>query len=338
MKSTLLSLLAVVLVAGCARPEHAASTQASLPPVRVRLAPVVVEQLPLLTDVTGTVRPVRRAVLAARVMGAISDRPVTLGRRVAAQDLLVKIVSEDAAARVTQARAQLNAARRDLDRETELLAKGASTAETVRNLQDRFTGSEAQLREAEIQLGFTEIRAPFDGVVSRTWVNTGDLAAPGQPLVEVEGIGDFEIEASVPESLAAALTPNAPLACDVAGTRFSAVLREVSSAADAATRSIGVKLAVPAGVAVRSGQFVRIQIPGSPVRVVLIPTEALSPRGQMERVFVAGEGNLAVLRLVRTGGVRGARTEVLSGLDEGERVVLAPPASLQEGQSLEVQP
>jgi hypothetical protein len=95
---------------------------------------------------------------------------------------------------------------------------------------------------------------------------------------------------------------------------------------------------VPAGVAVRSGQFVRIQIPGSPVRVVLVPTEALSPRGQMERIFVAGEGNLAVLRLVRTGGVRGARTEVLSGLNEGERVVLAPPASLQEGQSLEVQP
>ena len=98
----------------------------------------------------------------------------------------------------------------------------------MRNLQDRFTGSEAQLREAEIQLGFTEIRAPFDGVVSRTWVNTGDLAAPGQPLVEVEGIGDFEIEAAVPESLAAALTPGASLACDVAGTRFSVAQRDSS--------------------------------------------------------------------------------------------------------------
>lgn len=298
----------------------------------------MVEQVPLITDATGTVRPVHRAVLAAKVMGAIAELPVTLGRRVAADEMLVKISSEDAAARVTQARAQLNATRRDLARETELLAKGASTAETVRNLQDRFTGNEALLREAEIQLGFTEIRAPFEGVVSRKWVNAGDLAAPGQPLLEVEGAGGFEVEAGIPESLAGALTPAATLVCDVPGGRFSGVLREVSPAADAATRTIQVKLAVPAGAAVRSGQFVRIQIPGSLVRVVLVPAEAVSPRGQMERVFVAGDGNRAVLRLVKTGGARDSRIEILSGLNVGERVVIAPPATLHEGQLLEVQP
>jgi hypothetical protein len=58
----------------------------------------------------------------------------------------------------------------------------------------------------------------------------------------------------------------------------------------------------------------------------------------MERVFVAGEGNRAVLRLVKTGATRDGRVEILAGLAANERVVLAPPAGLREGQPLEVQP
>jgi hypothetical protein len=58
----------------------------------------------------------------------------------------------------------------------------------------------------------------------------------------------------------------------------------------------------------------------------------------MERVFIASEGNRAILRLVRTGARRGDTIEVLAGLDAGERVILSPTATLREGQPLEVQP
>ena len=74
------------------------------------------------------------------------------------------------------------------------------------------------------------------------------------------------------------------------------------------------------------------------VRVLLVPGIALSNLGQMERVFVVGENNRAVLRLVKTGATRGERLEILSGLDAGERVVVAPPAGLREGQTLEILP
>ena len=60
--------------------------------------------------------------------------------------------------------------------------------------------------------------------------------------------------------------------------------------------------------------------------------------GQMERVFVVGPNNRAVLRLVKSGATRGDRVEILSGLDDGERVVVAPPAALREGQTLELLP
>jgi hypothetical protein len=71
---------------------------------------------------------------------------------------------------------------------------------------------------------------------------------------------------------------------------------------------------------------------------VLVPVEAVAPQGQMERVFVVEDGKRAVLRLVRTGARRGGQVEVLAGLAADERVVLAPPAGLRDGQPVEVLP
>lgn len=337
MKFPSLALLLLVLVAGCSRHESG-HANAVLPAVRVNLAPVQAENLPYLTEVTGTVRSVQRAVLAAKVMGAITHLPVTLGQQVQQNQLLLKLYSAEAEARVTQARAQLNVAERDFARESDLLSRGASTAESVRTLQDRLTGCTAALHEAETQLGYTEIRAPFAGVISRKLVQSGDLAAPGQPLLELEGASDFEIEACIPDSLVAALTPGAVFACDAEGSRFAGAVREISSSTDPATRSIGVKISIPGTALVRSGQFTRIHIPGSTHPALLIPASAVSVKGQLERVFVLGEGNRAGLRLVKTGPLHGDRREILSGLSVTDRVVVAPPSTLREGQPLEETP
>ena len=337
MKLLQLVPLILLLAGGCARHEPPSGDHPTTP-ARVRLATVEATELPGMTEITGTLRPVRRAVLASRVMGEITELHVTLGQTVQAGDVIVRLFSTDTEARLIQARAQLNLVRRDLERERDLLAKGASTAETVRGLQDRLTGTEAAARDAEVQLGYAEIRAPFTGVIARRPANSGELASPGQPLLEIEGTDHFEVEAGIPDSLASQLRIGTALACEAGGTRFSATLTELSSAADASTRSVGVKLSVPAGTPVRSGQFVRLQVPGPAVRTLLVPAEAISVNGQMERVFVAGGGNRAVLRLVRTGASRDGLVEILAGLSAGERVILAPPPGLREGQPLEVQP
>lgn len=342
MKSSrlFLPLSALALVAGCAKHDTSAPAAAPLPPAKVRLATARAENLATVTEITGTVRPAQRAHLAAKVMGAIEAFPATLGQKVRKGDLLLKISAAEITARVTQAQAQLNVARRDLAREKDLLGKGASTADMVRGLEDRLTMTQAMVREAEVMLGYTKILAPFDGVVARKLANAGDLAAPGMPLLEIEGTADFQIEAAVPDSLASNLAPGTSLAVTIPATQtnFTGTIAEVSSAADAYARSVLAKISVPAGAAVRSGQFARVQLSGSPVRTLLAPAAAVSNLGQMERVFVAGEGNRAVLRLVKTGATRGDRVEVLSGLDDNERVVVNAPAGLREGQPLEVLP
>jgi len=97
------------------------------------------------------------------------------------------------------------------------------------------------------------------------------------------------------------------------------------------------KISVPAAIAVRSGQFARVLVPGAPGRVLFAPAGAVTLFGQMERVFVARAGR-AELRLVKTGARRDDRVEILAGLSDGEQVVINPPAGLREGQPLEVKP
>ena len=328
------------LLTGCSREHATPATAASLPPARVHVATVRVESLPALTEITGTVRPVQRAAIAAKVMGAIEELPVSLGQRIRAGDLLLKISAGEISARLVQAQAQLDQARRDFEREHELLTRSASTADMVKNLETRVALTESMVREADTMLGYATVRAPFDGVVARKLVNIGDLAAPGQPLLEIEGTDAFQIETGIPDSLATALATGTALSVEVpaANATFTAALTELSSAADPFAHTVPAKIAVPAGVAVRSGQFARIQVPGSAISALLAPATAVSVLGQMERVFVVGDGSKGVLRLVKTGATRGNRVEILAGLDDGDRVLVAPPANLREGQPLEVQP
>ncbi len=187
-RPSLLLTAALAILAGCAKSESAAP-DAAPPAASVHVAVVQAVDHPALAEVTGTIRPVQRAVLAAKVMGAIMEMPFTLGQHVAAGDLLVRISVGEVAARVAQAQSQLNVARRDLERERELLGKGASTTEMVHGLEDRFAMTQAMVREAEVMLSYGEVRAPFAGVIARKLADTGDLAAPGYPLLELEAVG-----------------------------------------------------------------------------------------------------------------------------------------------------
>jgi membrane fusion protein, multidrug efflux system len=335
-----LLLAATALLAGCSRSPAPAAADSAAATTPVQVARVVAADLPVLTEVTGTVRTVRRALLAAQVMGTIVELPVTLGQSVAAGELLARLSVPEVAARIAQAQAQLNVARRDLARERLLLGKGASTPDLVAGLEDRVALTEAMLREAEAMLSHAEVRAPFAGVVARRMAQAGDLATPGQPLLQLDGTDGFEVEVAAPESLLGPLAVGARLSVTIptTGLSFTAAVAEVSSTADDAARAVTLKLAVPADATVRAGQFARVALPGPAARTLLAPAAAVTRVGAMERVFLVGEGGRAVLRLVRTGARRGDDVEVVAGLGEGDTVVVAPPPSLREGDRLEVRP
>lgn len=337
---TLFALAFSGLLVACAKPpaSSGAAGRGSSTAVPVVTTTAIEQDIAGEVDLTGTIKPVRRAKLAARMMGAIEAFPVALGQRVRAGEVVVTLASVDIAARVAQARTRVDAALRDLERERGLQHKGVSTIETVRDLEDRAATAQAQLREAEAMLSYAVLRAPFDGVIAQKYATEGDLASPGVTLVEVHGLDRFEIEASVPESLVTGLKigDSVPISIPATGAAFEAKLSELSLASDTAARVTPIKLAPPADTDVRAGQFVRLRLPGAPRRAVLVPSSAVAAMGQMERVFTVDEDQRARLRLVKAGARRGEAIEILSGVSAGDRIVVAPPAGLQDGQEVEV--
>jgi RND family efflux transporter MFP subunit len=331
------STLILALAAGCSRPAPAGAGPA-LAPATVQTAPVRQETVRLTRELGGTVRAKNEATVASKVMATVVRADAAIGRPVRAGAVLVTLSAVEIEARVEQAKAALSQTERDHAREAALLEKGAATADTVRSLADRLRAARAGLAEAETMLSYTLITAPFDGVITRDHVNPGDLAVPGGPLFALEAPRPLRVEVEVPESLAtpaAGAEVEVRLAPDAAPVK--ARLAEFSPAADPGSRTRLAKLDLPEAATARTGQFVRVLWPAGEASVVTFPEAALTPFGQMERVFVVREGK-AELRLVKTGRSEGGRLQVLAGVQPGETVVVSPPAALRDGQPVEVKP
>lgn len=330
-------LLVLPALGACGRPS-AATAATEAPPVPVRVAPVAAETVPVLVESPATVRPAERASIAAKLTGSVASLPHGLGTAVAAGDVLLTLSAPETEARVRQAQAQLAEAERNATRQRTLVSSGVNPADSLRDAEDRLRYAQAAAAEVEALLAYATVRAPFAGVITEKHVLPGDLATPGLPLLTLESTQHLRAEGTIPEKAAAGLRPGAAINVlpDEAAAPVAGRLDEISAAADAVSRSVLVKVSLPAGT-VRSGQFVRLQVVSGTAEALLVPAGAVTRFGQMERVFVI-EQNRAVLRLVKTGRRSGDRTEILAGLNPGESVILAPPAALRDGQAVVVQP
>jgi RND family efflux transporter MFP subunit len=333
----LVCLALALLFSGC-RPSEPAAAPSVGPVVSVRTSTVAAEQLPLFIEIPATIHPAARAVIAARLTGTIATLPWGLGQSVKAGDMLLILSAPEAEARVRQSQAQAAEATRTAERERTLVAKGVSPSDSLRDAEDRLRFAQAAVAEAEAMLAYATVRAPFDGVVTEKHVLPGDLATPGLPLLVIESTRHLRAEGNIPETLAAGLHLGDTLSVvvDEPPATIAGAIEELSTASDAVSRSWLAKVALPSG-AVRSGQYVRLQVPAGQSAALLIPAGAVSLFGQMERVFLVEQGR-AVLRLVKTGRVAGGRIEILAGINAGEQVVLAPPAALRDGSPVASQP
>lgn len=186
--------------------------------------------------------------------------------------------------------------------------------------------------------GDTEIRAPYDGVITAKPVQAGDLASPGTPLFSMEGDTGFRVDLIVAEGHLGAVSVGqtlkvllpAPLDAAAEGT-----VQAVVPAADPSSRSFIVKVDLPELPALRSGLFARAAIPAGEEERILIPRTAVIEKGQLTAVFRVDSGNIARFRLVRLGRSAGDRVEVVSGLSAGERYLTAPPPETEDGMRVE---
>lgn len=226
-----------------------------------------------------------------------------------------------------EASARLKAAQAALDmasaRRTQLDAKMAQI--------------EQEIRAAGIQRGYSEIKAPFSGIVIAKSVEPGTLAVPGAPLFTIERSGAYRLEVSVEESRLslARVGKTVSVALDGIDGTFTAQIAEVVPSVDAAARTGTVKIDLPLLPELRSGLFGRALFDTGVRRVLTVPSEGVTERGQLQSVYIA-EDNVAHTRLVTIGTRVKDKVEILSGLNQGDRVIVPIPAGLADGAPLEV--
>jgi RND family efflux transporter MFP subunit len=262
----------------------------------------------------------------------VTELPFREGQPVAAGATVVRL--DDAALRsaVAAAEAALKAAETDLGRMEALLERNAATPREVDQARTQAAGAQAALSLARDNLAYAVLRAPFAGTIAARPVHVGDVVSPGETLIEIEGRGGLEVEATVGSELVASLRPGVEVQVRVDGHEeaLTARVRSVSPAGDPATHRFGVEADLPRTPGLRSGLFARLVLPTpSESPRITVASEALFRRGGLTGVFVIDEGT-ARLRWVAPGAQAESTTEIRAGLEAGERVAL-DPTGLSDG-------
>lgn len=325
----------MILFASCHRAPHSPHAEEVLPALNLATAEVHVEDVPVMEEVVGTVRPRQEASVSAKITGRVLSLEATPGRRVKKGEVLAKIDPGELEAVMEAARATLEQAERDQERAERLFKQNALSQSEAEQATAKLRVSAARVKEAESLIANSVVTAPFDGVVTRKLMEPGDLATPGRALFSMEDPSLLRLEIDVAESLAGQIALGQTLRVEVegAGVEVDGKVSELAPSADVGSRTFRVKLDLPPTAALRAGQFGRAFLPRGKRKALLVPVSSSLHRGQMDYVFVAKDGE-AHLRIVRLGRAGPERVEILAGLEDGERIVVDPPAELRDGQPL----
>lgn len=295
----------------------------------------------------GVVEAVRQTVVAAQTPGAVVELNVKAGDHVKAGQLLLRIdaraADQSAAAsdaQVLAARAALDVATREFERQKQLFQKKYISQAALDQAESHFKAARAQVAAQAAQAGaartgaaLSTVRAPYAGVVAEVPVQLGDMAMPGRTLLSLYDPGSLRVTAAVPQSLAPRVQadavrvelPGLPAAQQWPQTARVQVLPTV----DAATHTVQVRAELPANVqGVVPGMFARLWLPTAGAadqgERVTVPVSAIVRRAEMTGLYVQDGSGKPLLRQVRLGRVEGDRVEVLSGVAPGDAVVLDP--------------
>lgn len=302
-----------------------------------KTVPVEKREVDDVVDWPGTVRSRSVANLAPKVMARVLEVRVTAGTAVKQGDVVVLLDDRELRSRAEQARAGLAAAEAqagqaetDLRRTRMLIQKQATTPQDLEAAEARAKATRAQaaqardgLAEVQVLLGETTVRAPFDGVVAERLVDPGDMAAPGKPLVILHDPQSLRLEADVGERCAAPLTVGQEISVRLESLQrdIAARIEVIAPVADPQSRTFLIKAALPPQPDLRAGIFGTARVVCGTHPALLIPAAAVARSGQLESVRVLTQDGPRT-RNVRTGKTYGDQVEVLSGLQEGEKVVV----------------
>ncbi|WP_046869701.1 efflux RND transporter periplasmic adaptor subunit [Microvirga massiliensis] len=347
--TSLALLSAVGLLAACQEQQHAAA-----PAPRPVLSVAVTPQTVRTVGFAGTVEPRYKSDLGFRVLGRIVSRDVNVGdvvrkgQRLATLDpVAYQLAVRSAQADLASATARLeNAAAAEARQHTLLQQNIANQAQFDAARESRETAeagvasAKANLDKAEEQLGYTELRAYFDGVITATAAELGEVVQPGQAVVTVARPDIREAVVDLPDSIGRDLRPGARL--DIAlqvdpSVQATGTMREIAPQADPTTRTLRVRVTLGnPPETFRLGTTITATVATQAAPGIELPISALLDRDGKTMVWVVDPVTRTVSTRDVTIAARDGSAVRVAGLARGTRVVTAGVHSLTPGQTVKI--
>jgi membrane fusion protein, multidrug efflux system len=214
----------------------------------------------------------------------------------------------------------------------------AAAADRIKQAEARVSQAKAQTGRADVALSWTQIKAPSSGKIAERLVDPGTAIFPGTPLLIIESTMQPQVLANIPTEQSASLRVG--MEVKIGGAAAAKIpdgrLSEVVPLSDPATHSVQFKVDLPSNAALSNGQFVTVDIPMGKRNALLVPLSAIRETGQLTGLFVADSASKARFRLVRCAPYDATRSEILSGVEPGEKIIAPLSNQITDGTSVEI--
>ena len=349
-----LSLLLSVALTGCSDSKIDSPADQEL--VVVQVATSVLPTSEGYFSASGQIEAEQFANISTRMMGYVNKVHVKVGDKVRKGQSLIDINNADMQAKkaqtragIIQAQARFNTAKKDMDRFQVLFDQKSASQKELDDVKTQYDIAEAQLEnarqmenEVKAMLSYTNIKAPFNGVITSKSVKAGDMANPGQHLLSLEAPDHFVAKVMIPETNIPYVHQDDSVKVYVKSNEqtLMGTVNEISTSSQNSGGQylVKIKLELPEKTTLYSGMFISAEFPSSHAsnNQVMVPKNAIINKGSLQGIYTVSASNTAILRWLKLGRTIGDQVEVLSGLSEGEQYILSAEGKLYNGAKLNI--
>ncbi len=292
------------------------------------------QTITLFSEVPSFVIPKNSVVISSKLMGYIKDLNVDVGDKVKKGEVLLKIDSKSVKEKIKQVKANFENAKFNYTRIKKLYKEGVVSEKTFIAAKSTFEQAKAALKDIKTLLSYSIVHSPIDGYISKRFIQNGDIASPSQPLLVIEGSDFYQVQANIPDSLFNNFFSMKKIPIKIKGKKIYGLPQYIQKSEDSISHTHLVKIIVPKLGFIHPGEFAKVLIANKPTKTIIIPKSSVVERGGIVGVFVLDKNNKVHFRMIRLGEKVGNRYIVLSGLKQGERVVVNPPYYLENNSKL----
>ena len=329
----------LLIVAGCG-----SKTAPPAGPAAPPLASTVIQsvRMPLERSVDGTIEAVNQATVAAQTSGRVAEILYDVNDVVPAGAVIIRLKGTEqraglqgAEAALTEAKARNIEAATSYQRVADLyqrrVVSKAQLDQATANRDAaaaRLAAAEASLTTAREGVGYTEIRAPYGGVVTKRLVEVGETVGPGTPLMTGLSLRDLRVNTNIPQSIVMQVRKLKQAAVYLGDQRIEATKITIFPEEATPSSTFRARLDLPPGALdLAPGMYVKVGLVIGEADRLLIPASTVVERSEVTGVYVIDPHGQVSLRYVRPGHRFGDKLEILAGLTAGERIALDPIAA-----------